>query len=243
MSAIKYIPSPHFDARKNGVKPVFLVMHYTVLGAPETVHVFTGKSANPEGNRVSAHYMVDEQGGISQFVDEGERAWHAGISCWDGNTDINSASIGIELVNPGHERGYRAFPAAQIAALVALSREIIDRHKISAHHVLGHSDIAPDRKKDPGELFDWKMLAAKGIGLWPAPSEEHYKRAARRLNDEGFIREKLGQYGYDSSKPLDLLLAAFQRHFVPETFLSPDAAGKPDRATLARLLSLLDQKS
>lgn len=243
MNDIKQIPSPHFGERKKGVKPVFLIMHYTVLGAPETTHVFTGKSTNPEGNRVSAHYMIDEQGGITQFVDEKARAWHAGVSCWDGNTDINSASIGIELVNPGHERGYRAFPALQMAALIALSRDIIGRHKISAHHVLGHSDIAPDRKKDPGELFDWKMLAAKGVGLWPAPTEDHFKRAARRLHDGGGIREKLGQYGYDGSKPLDVLLSAFQRHFVPERYGTPDEVGQPDRTTLARLLALLDQKS
>ena len=243
MSEIKHIPSPHFDARKNGVKPVFLIMHYTVLSAPETVHAFTGRGVSDATGRVSAHYMIDEQGGVTQFVDEAKRAWHAGVSCWDGNNDINSASIGIELVNPGHERGYRAFPASQMMALVWLAQDIIDRHKISAHHVLGHSDIAPERKKDPGELFDWRMLASKGIGLWPKPSEEHYERATRRLKDEGFIREKLGAYGYDGAKPLDVLISAFQRHYVPERFRTPVETGRVDRETLARLLALLDQKS
>lgn len=243
MEIIRSIASPHFDERKNGAKPVFLLMHYTTLGAAETAHVFTGKSANPAGQRVSAHYMIDEQGGVTQFVDEGKRAWHAGIAHWEGNEDINSASIGIELVNPGHERGYRSFPALQMAALIALSREIVERHKIAPHHILGHSDVAPSRKKDPGELFDWKMLAAKGVGAWPQPNSEHYDLATKYLNDMNFVKGQFSRYGYNASESLPVLVSAFQRHFVPEVFNDRDQIGSLDRDTLARLMSLNDQKS
>ena len=243
MNDIRHIPSPHFDARKGGGKPVFLIMHYTTLNAAETVHVFTGKDTNPNGQRVSAHYMIDEQGGITQFVDENKRAWHAGVSYWDGNDDLNSASIGIELVNPGHERGYRAFPALQMQSLVALSRDIMGRYGIDPQDVLGHSDVAPDRKRDPGELFDWKMLAGKGIGLWPEPHADHYTRATKYLKDSAFIKDNFGRFGYNIAHDLNVLIAAFQRHYVPETFNNADKVGIINRETLARLLALNDQKS
>ena len=240
---IRQIASPHFDVRQNGTRPVMLLMHYTTLSAAETVHVFTGRNTNPNGQRVSAHYMIDKQGHIAQFVDEKERAWHAGVSYWGGNTDINSASIGIELVNAGHERGYRPFPAAQMAALVELSSDIMARQKIKPASVLAHSDVAPDRKRDPGELFGWEMLAGKGIGLWPKPNADHYTRATKYLQDKSFIKEALGRYGYNTAHDLDTLVCAFQRHFVPEAFHALDAVGVVDRETLARLLALIDQKS
>ncbi len=243
METIRNIPSPHFDDRKNGGKPVFLLMHYTTLGAAETVHVFTGKDTNPNGQRVSAHYMIDEQGGITQFVDEDKRAWHAGVSYWDGNEDINSASIGIELVNPGHERGYRSFTAMQMRELVRLSQDIMSRHGMSPHHVLAHSDVAPDRKRDPGELFGWKMLAGKGIGLWPKPNAEHYKRATKYLQDQSYMKDAFGRYGYNTDTDFPVLVTAFQRHFMPDAFNDIDAVGVMNRETLARLLALIDQKS
>ena len=117
--------------------------------------------------KVSAHYTIDEDGTVYAHVPEARRAWHAGVSFWAGESDINARSIGIELVNPGHEYGYRAFPEAQIAALIALCHGILARHPIPPARVLGHSDVAPARKEDPGELFPWARLAKAGIGLWP----------------------------------------------------------------------------
>jgi N-acetylmuramoyl-L-alanine amidase len=136
-------------------------------------------------------------------VPEARRAWHAGLSFWAGMRNVNACSIGIELVNPGHEFGYRAFPAAQIAALKNLCREILARHAIPAARVLGHSDIAPARKEDPGELFPWAEVAADGIGLWPQTS-------GGACGTDGLAR-----LGYDPDVPLDKTITAFQRHFRP----------------------------
>ena len=137
---------------------------------------------------------------------EERRAWHAGISYWAGARDINARSIGIELVNPGHEFGYRAFPEAQIAALIALSKDILARHAIPPWRVLGHSDVAPARKDDPGELFPWARLAAEGIGLWPSPGSDP---------GEGAVPGLLAHCGYDPDAPAEKIITAFQRHFRP----------------------------
>ena len=120
--------------------------------------------------QVSAHYVIDEDGTVHRLVDEPHKAWHAGVSWWQGVEDLNRVSIGIELVNPGHEWGYRAFPAPQLAACVALARDIVERHAIAPWRVLGHSDVAPTRKEDPGELFDWHRLAERGAGLYVEPA-------------------------------------------------------------------------
>ncbi len=134
-----------------------IVIHYTGMKMAEDA---LQRLCNPAAE-VSAHYMIDEDGSIYRLVAEDKRAWHAGVSEWDGITDINSVSIGIELVNPGHEFGYREFPPAQMEALAALCKDIVSRHEIKT--VLGHSDVAPSRKQDPGELFDWNWLAGQGI--------------------------------------------------------------------------------
>ena len=157
-------PSPNFDARKSDANVDMLVLHYTGM---RDGHVALERLRDP-ATKVSAHYMIEEEGTVYALVDEELRAWHAGVSCWAGQRDINGCSIGIELVNPGHEFGYRPFPAKQRDALVALAEDIVRRHAIPAHRVLGHSDVAPARKQDPGELFDWAGLARVGIGLWPA---------------------------------------------------------------------------
>ena len=147
--------------------------------------------------------MVDEDGKIFQLVDEEMRAWHAGISYWRGNTNINQRSIGIEIVNKGHEFGYTPFPKTQMEAVASLCLDIINRHNIPARNVVGHSDIAPTRKQDPGELFDWKFLAEKGVGIFPtATTALHYPPST------------LHQYGYDTSN-INKAIAAFQRHFRP----------------------------
>ena len=158
--------SPNHGERKGGAKPDMIVLHYTGMRDSKLAleHLCSPLS------EVSAHYVVMEGGHIVQCVPESRRAWHAGASSWDGETDINSCSIGIEIANPGHDYGYPDFPRRQIAAAIALCRSIFTRHRIRADRVLAHSDIAPSRKKDPGEKFPWRLLHDSGIGLWVKPA-------------------------------------------------------------------------
>lgn len=215
-------PSPNFDERRLSVS--LIVLHYT--GMPDSASALD-RLASPEAG-VSAHYLVDEDGTIYRMVDERKRAWHAGKSRWRGISDVNSASVGIEIVNPGHEFGYRSFPDEQIAALIPLVAAIKDRHGISRGNVVAHSDIAPARKQDPGELFPWEALARRRLAL-PSP--------VRNLvdpfwTDAGFLLA-LERFGYDVSDP-DKAVLAFQRRFRPER-LDPVIDGQ----CRAKLLSLL----
>lgn len=222
-------PSPNFGERRDGKKPVMLIMHYTDTKAfADTVNILT----DPD-REVSAHYAVDLDGTIVQLVDEEKRAWHAGKSFWAGETDVNSASIGIEIQNYGHQFGYRNFPAPQMKAVLELSQGIIKRWGILPQNVLAHSDIAPGRKKDPGELFPWAWLAENGVGLWPRATEG--KKA-------GDIKKLLIDYGYDHGLDIKILLEAFQRHFEPEAFRD-NAVGVLTERTLHRINSLLAQKT
>lgn len=216
-------PSPNFDRRPDTVPIEMLVMHYTGM---ESATAALARLCDP-GSQVSAHYMVDEDGAIYRLVPEQQRAWHAGVSWWRGRTDINARSIGVELVNPGHEFGYRPFPEAQMAAAVALSCDIVARHKIPARNVVGHSDVAPRRKMDPGEFFDWARLAAAGIGLWPADSE-------MCIMDPDVVADMLATVGYEMSDRIDAL-KAFQRHFRPER-----VTGRIDFGTARRLAGLVE---
>jgi N-acetylmuramoyl-L-alanine amidase len=177
-----------------------LVLHYTGM---RTAEAALEKLCDPAA-KVSAHYTVDEDGTVYAHVPEDRRAWHAGLSHWAGATDINAHSIGIEIVNPGHEFGYRAFPEAQIAVLIELAQGILARHPIVPARVLGHSDVAPARKEDPGEMFPWQRLAEAGIGLWP------------QVIASGLGPEALSRFGYDPNSPQDKVITAFQRHFRPE---------------------------
>jgi N-acetylmuramoyl-L-alanine amidase len=221
--------SPNADERPPGCAVDTLILHYT--GMPSAAAALA-RLCDPAA-RVSAHYLVDEDGTVVALVDEVRRAWHAGVSAWQDRTGLNDCSIGIELVNPGHEWGYRAFPEAQYAACIELCRGLVARWPIAPRRVLGHSDIAPERKQDPGELFDWPRLAAAGIGLWPEPGAGR-PRSVAQLQDE------LVRFGYPTPRHgrLDAatrcVLAAFQRHFRPEW-----VDGAPDRGTLARLDGLL----
>jgi N-acetylmuramoyl-L-alanine amidase len=156
-------PSPNFDSRRPGAAVSLLVLHYTGMRTGEEAMAWL---TNP-ASKVSSHYTVEEDGTVFQHVDEAHRAWHAGKSFWRGERDNNAVSVGIEIVNPGHEFGYRPFPEAQIAAVAELSQAIVARHGIAPTGVAAHSDVAPARKQDPGELFPWKRLAAAGVGLWP----------------------------------------------------------------------------
>ena len=158
-------PSPNYSDRK-GLSPDMIVLHYTGMAdaASAIVRLCT------EGTEVSAHYVVLEDGNIVQLVRESARAWHAGVSSWHDETDLNSCSIGIEIVNPGHDLGYPDFPLRQTAAVIALCKGIMIRRDIPKHRVLAHSDVAPSRKKDPGEKFPWRLLADSGVGLWVEPA-------------------------------------------------------------------------
>jgi N-acetylmuramoyl-L-alanine amidase len=203
-----------------------LVLHYTgmVSGAAALQRLCDPSS------QVSAHYMIDEDGSVYALVGEDRRAWHAGVSFWRGVRDINSRSIGIELVNPGHQFGYGTFPAAQMAALAELAAGVLARHPIPARNVVGHSDIAPARRSDPGELFDWRGLAAQGIGLWPAPAV-----AVARDTD---IAALLDRFGYDVVR-LPPALIAFQRHFRPR--LCDGVADLETKTVLGGLMEMVDQ--
>ncbi|MDQ7077815.1 MAG: N-acetylmuramoyl-L-alanine amidase [Robiginitomaculum sp.] len=158
-------PSPNHNERTLPVS--MLVLHYTGM---ESGQAALDRLRDPAA-RVSAHYVLEEDGRLFQLVEEHRRAWHAGLSFWRGITDINSASVGIEIVNGGHDFGLPAFSEAQMQALIPLCQGIMARHSIAAHNIVGHSDIAPGRKQDPGERFDWQRLAREGIGLWPTPAE------------------------------------------------------------------------
>lgn len=208
--------SPNFDAREGRVE--FLVLHYTGM---KTAQSAIDLLCSPVA-KVSSHYVVDEDGTVYCLVEEENRAWHAGISYWRGTRMLNDASIGIEIVNPGHEWGYRPFPPAQMAAVAELSGGILARHGISARNVVAHSDIAPNRKQDPGELFDWKGLAAQGIGVW-----------ADDFCPAGDFFADLAAIGYDTSLPGRDVVLAFQRHFLPENL-----SGVADAPTVGRAAAL-----
>ena len=230
-------PSPNFDVRKLPVDMV--VLHYTGMkkGALERLRDPAAK--------VSAHYLVEEDGTTYALVPEDMRAWHAGVASWQGEADVNSCSIGIELANPGHDNGYRNFPPAQMAALVTLLRAIVRRHDISIARVLGHSDVAPTRKQDPGERFDWEGLAAAGFGLWPdQPMEGDWPvlQQGQQGDSVANLQNDLAALGYgiavDGSygDETTAVVTAFQRHWRPAR-----VDGIADTETQARLAGLLSQ--
>jgi N-acetylmuramoyl-L-alanine amidase len=232
--------SPNFGPRAAGAAIDMIVLHYT--GMPEAEAALRWL-CDPR-SQVSSHYFVFEDGRVTQLVDESQRAWHAGASYWAGETDINSRSIGIEIANPGHAFGYREFPDAQIDAVIALCREIVARHGIPPERILAHSDIAPGRKQDPGELFPWERLAAEGLGAWVRPSPI-VPGHVLQLGDAGpEVRElaaRLRRFGYGAADSgefdaaLETIVAAFQRHFRP---IRVD--GVADRSTVATLERLLE---
>ena len=197
-------PSPNWDER--GAPVSMIVLHYTGM---ETGEAAIERLRDPVA-KVSSHYLVAEDGTILRLVDEGKRAWHAGRSHWRGTEDVNAISIGIEIVNPGHEHGYRPFAEAQVDALLPLVSAIKERHGITRGNVVGHSDIAPTRKRDPGELFPWARLARLRLAL-PRPTkglmDPHWTQG-------GFLLA-LERFGYDVAEPMAAIMA-FQRRFRPE---------------------------
>ena len=226
-------PSPNHDPRPAGVPVDMLVLHYTGM---ESAAAALDRLCDPAA-QVSAHYVVEEDGTVWQLVDEALRARHAGVSSWRGRHGLNDRSVGVEIVNPGHEHGYRDFPALQMAAVCELCLDILARHPIPQRNVVAHSDIAPDRKQDPGERFDWPGLARNGVGLWPLATPD---LGTEPVDDIEAMRAGLRRVGYDVAPagPLDPALAsvarAFQRHWRPEA-----VTGVPDAGTLARLTALL----
>lgn len=201
MTPLAY-PSPNHDERPEGVPIDVLVLHYTGM---ESGAAALDRLCDPTA-KVSAHYLIEEDGSVFALVDESRRAWHAGVACWRGHIDINARSIGIELVNPGHEWGYRAFSDEQMQALLALMRDISTRHDFPSRNIVGHSDVAPQRKQDPGELFDWKGLHDAGFGIWPTPGASH--------DGTHDIAAALSEIGYET-EDLTVTIRAFQRHFRP----------------------------
>ena len=234
-------PSPNHDARAAPID--ILLLHYTGMRSGEAAC----ERLCDAGSKVSSHYLVYEDGRIDQLVPEARRAWHAGVSAWKGETEINSRSIGIEIVNPGHEYGYRDFPQAQIEALIALCRDIVARHAIPSERVLAHSDIAPARKQDPGERFPWGRLAAAGVGIWiePTPiSEGDALAPAQRGEDITMLQAMLMKFGYSAEltglydEATRDIVTAFQRHFRPAR-----VDGIADGSTVETLRRLLTASS
>jgi N-acetylmuramoyl-L-alanine amidase len=237
--AFKVHPSPNHGERKDGKAPDNLVLHYTGMrDAAAALH----QLCNPVAE-VSSHYLVFEDGRVLQLVPEARRAWHAGRGCWQGERDMNSASIGIEIVNPGHEFGYRPFPEAQIEAVTALCADVCRRWRIRPDRVIAHSDMAPTRKQDPGELFPWDELAAAGVGHWAKPHRIAGGRCLQR-GEEGMpieaLQAMLALYGYDLAvtgvfdPATESVVTAFQRHFRQAR-----VDGVADVSTIATLRDLL----
>ncbi len=234
--------SPNFGERAGVSRPDMIILHYTGMKTAEAAEDWL---CTPE-SQVSSHYLVHEDGRIVQMVREGDRAWHAGKSSWRGITDINSHSVGIEIVNPGHEFGYRSFPAKQIKAVTALCLTISGRHHILPHNVLAHSDIALGRKIDPGEKFPWRVLQEAGVGHFVAPARTG-GRPVIGPGDQGEEVEKLqadlAAYGYGIAvtgifdPSTEVVVAAFQRHFRPRRV--DGVADRSTRDTLTRLLEAL----
>ena len=232
--------SPNIEPRKGCDRPDILILHYTGMRSAQKAIEWL---AAPESG-VSCHYVIDRDGRVTQMVAESMRAWHAGVSHWAGESDINSRSIGIEIDNPGHELGYLDFPEPQMRAVEALAADIVRRQRIAADRVLAHSDVAPIRKIDPGEKFDWARLARRGIGLWVDPAPVNVADAGIGPGCGGqpvaLVQDMLQRYGYgisvsgDFDPVTEVTVRAFQRHFRPSR-----VDGRIDQSTITTLERLL----
>jgi N-acetylmuramoyl-L-alanine amidase len=239
-SVSEVVPSPNHDERM--LPTDILLIHYTGM---TSIAAAIGRLCDP-ASKVSSHYVVDEDGKVLQLVPEARRAWHAGQSSWEGESDINSRSIGIEIANPGHSFGYPDFPQAQIAAVIALCHDIVARHRIRAGRVLAHSDVAPQRKLDPGEKFPWARLHRSGVGAWIAPSAPSPISSGAGLGPGDCgpaiadLQAALRDYGYGIAATgvydelTQAVVTAFQRHFRTNCI-----DGRADRSTIETLQALL----
>jgi N-acetylmuramoyl-L-alanine amidase len=236
MLTIRDLPSPNRTDRPDGCKVDTVILHYT---GERTAQSALEKLRDPAA-KVSSHYLVDEDGTVVRLVAESLLAFHAGPSFWRGHRGLDARSIGIALVNPGHEHGYRDYPVLQLASACDLCLEILSRHSVPARNIVGYSDVAPDRSLGPGEKFDWEGLARDGVGLWPDGAPDlgtgGAVRDAASLRD---VRAALAHIGYDVASEgtldpaLSAVLRAFQRHWRPEA-----VTGQADSGTLARLLAV-----
>lgn len=236
-------PSPNQGERRGFARPDMLILHYT--GMPNAAAA-VALLRNP-ASEVSCHYVVEDSGRILQLVPESRRAWHAGVSCWRGERDINSASIGVEICNPGHDGGLPDFPNRQIESVIALCRDVASRFAIRPERILAHSDVAPGRKRDPGENFPWGRLAQAGVGHLAeaaAPdSKPIYARAQEGAPVRG-LQSLLSLYGYELElsgvydSRTEVVVAAFQRHFRPAR-----VDGMADAGTVGVLRRLLAELS
>jgi N-acetylmuramoyl-L-alanine amidase len=213
------VPSPNHKERVGRGRPDMIVLHYTGMA---TATDALERLCSLDAPQVSSHYLVYEDGRILQLVPEARRAQHAGVSSWEGETDINSRSVGIEIVNPGHDLGYPDFPDRQIAAVIALCRDILKRRPMRADRVVAHSDVAPSRKQDPGEKFPWARLHAEGVGHWVEPAPLTEPRGLSLGSSGAGLAELQGllaKYGYGIpsigrfDQPMHDVVVAFQRHF------------------------------
>ncbi|WP_282009694.1 N-acetylmuramoyl-L-alanine amidase [Brevundimonas aveniformis] len=237
-------PTPNFDARH--ALPDMIILHYTGMQSGEAA---IERLCDPQA-KVSAHYVVEEDGRIFRLAPEERRCWHAGVSTWRGQDQLNGVSIGVEIVNPGHEWGYRAFPEPQVQAVIDLVGDIRTRWTVPNDRIIGHSDVAPDRKEDPGELFPWKQLAEAGHGLWFEPAMERVAALGPPIGpgEEGLgvvvLQAGLNRLGYGLEQTgvydeaTRLTVTAFQRHWRPE-----NVDGIADGETRARLVGLLQLAS
>jgi len=233
------LPSPNHGERRGFLRPQYVILHYTGMSTAEAaITLLRDPSAE-----VSSHYVVDEGGRVVQLTPESRRAWHAGVSCWRGVSDMNSASVGIEICNAGHDGGLPAFPDRQIESVIELCKDLASRHAIRPERFLAHSDIAPSRKRDPGERFPWAELARAGVGNWveaESPSENPvYGRGQEGPNVRG-LQTLLSLYGYDIQSngvydaKTEVVVAAFQRHFR-----QAKVDGLADASTVGVLRALL----
>ena len=237
--AAKVFPSPNHGERRDGRRPTMLILHYT--GMPDEGEALQWL-CNPM-SQVSAHYFVFADGRVLQLVPEARRAWHAGVAQWEGEADVNSSSIGIEIANPGHPGGLPPFPDRQIDSVSALARDIATRWRIAPERVLAHSDVAPGRKLDPGEAFPWERLHRAGVGHWVAPAPirdgRFFARGDRGMPVEA-LQAMLAMYGYGLritgtfDEDTEKVVAAFQRHFRPER-----VDGIADASTITTLRDLI----
>lgn len=233
-------PAANVEDRRDRRKPDLLLLHYTGMRNATKAVEWLARA----DSKVSCHYVIADDGHITQMVPEAKRAWHAGISSWHGDTDMNSASIGIEIHNPGHDMGYPDFPEAQVASVIRLGLDIVRRHRIRPERVLAHSDIAPLRKIDPGEKFPWDRLAMAGLGAWVTPSPRRNDGFGFKLGDHGpgvrMAQALFQRYGYDViptgtfGDRTGHVVRAFQRHFRPSLI-----DGRIDLSTLSTLERLI----
>jgi N-acetylmuramoyl-L-alanine amidase len=234
----RFLASPNIEPRKNGLRPSILLLHYTGMDSAEKACDWLCR----EESKVSCHYLIDERGQITQMVDEDLRAWHAGEGTWRGADDVNSMSIGIEIQNTGHSSVYEEFPKAQMDTVIALSRDIVQRHEIKPERVLAHSDIAPARKIDPGEKFDWALLHREGVGHWVEPVAVSGGQTLQ-MGDQGdkvmALQGMFSLYGYGVEatgiydRQTQFVVTAFQRHFRPAR-----VDGVADQSTIETLFRL-----